>query len=297
MKKLLAITFLLISNLGFGQLKAVIVDSETKGKIPYVNIWVENEDIGTTSDEKGAFELKIDSSKIILFSAIGFETKRINSDSIKNMLELKPIVTELDEVIIKSKKLTQELIIGKFKKSKINSSLSSRTKHWSFARFFDYNKDYDKTPFLKKINILTNSDVKDSKFIVRLYSVNENGVPGSYIYDKNIIGIAKKGKKITEIDVSKLNIEFPENGFFIAIEWLIIENNKYEFKYTIEGSRKKFEGISYEPAIGTIPAETAENSWVFSQGKWREIWKNSEFHLKRYKDKYNLLAIELTLTN
>lgn len=297
MKKLLALTILLISNLGFGQLKAVIVNSETKEKISYVNIWIENEDIGTTSNEKGAFELKINSSKIILFSAIGFETKRINSDSIKNILELKPIVTELDEVIIKSKKLTQELIIGKFKKTKINYYFSSGIKPWIIARFFDYDKDYDKTPFLKKISILTNSDVKDSKFSIRLYSVNENGAPENYIYDKNIIGIAKKGKKTTEIDISKLNIEFPENGFFIAIEWLIIENNKYEYKYTIEGSRKKFEGISYEPAIGTIPAETDENSWVFNQGKWRKVWKNSELHLKKYKDKFGLVAIELTLTN
>ena len=48
MKKLLAITILLISNLCFSQLKAVIIDNETKEKLPYVNIWVENENIGTT---------------------------------------------------------------------------------------------------------------------------------------------------------------------------------------------------------------------------------------------------------
>ena len=296
MKKLLAITILLISNICFGQLKSVIIDSETKEKIPYVNIWVENEKIGTTSNENGEFELEIDNPKIILFSAIGFETKKISSDLIKKTLELKPITTELDGVIINSKKSTQELIIGEFKKPKINHYFGCGLKPWIIARFFKYNDKYSNTPFLKKIRILTNSDVKDSKFNIRLYSVNENGEPENYIYDQNIVGIAKKGKKTTEIDISALNIEFPDNGFFIAIEWLIIENNKYEYKYTIEGSRKKLEGISYEPAIGTVPAETDKNSWRYNQGKWRKVRKNVGTS-KKYKDKYSLIAIELTLTN
>lgn len=296
MRKLLTTTILLISNICFSQLKSVIIDSETKEKIPYVNIWVENENIGTTSNENGEFELKIDSSKIILFSAIGFETKKISSDSIKNILELKPLVTELDEIIINSKKLSQELTVGKFKKSKINHYFGCGIKPWITARYFKYKDKYDKTPYLKKISLLTKSDVKNSKFNIRLYSVNEKGEPENYIYDQNIIGIAKKGKKTTEIDISKLNIEFPESGFFIAIEWLIIEENKHEYKYTMEGSRKKLEGISYEPAIGTIPAETDENSWIFNQGKWRKVWKNVGTS-KKFEQKYSLMAIELTLTN
>lgn len=297
MKKLLAITLLLISNLCFSQLKSVIIDSETKEKIPYVNIWVENENIGTTSNEKGEFKLEIDGTKVILFSAIGFETKKISSDSIKNILELKPLITELNEVVIKSKKKSQKLIIGKFKKSKINHYFACGTKPWITARYFKFKEEYNNTSFLNKIRLLTNSDVENSKFNIRLYGVSENGEPKDYIYDENIIAIAKKGKKITEIDVSDLNIEFPKDGFFIAIEWLIIESNKYEYNYTMKDSNKKLTGISYEPSIGTVPAETDENSWIFNQGKWRKIFKNNSGTLKRYKDKYNLLAIELTLTN
>lgn len=297
MKKLLAITLLLISNLCFSQLKSVIIDSETKEKIPYVNIWVENENIGTTSNEKGEFKLEIDGTKVILFSAIGFETKKISSDSIKNILELKPLITQLNEVVIKSKKKSQKLIIGKFKKSKINHYFACGTKPWITARYFKFKEEYNNTSFLNKIRLLTNSDVENSKFNIRLYGVSENGEPKDYIYDENIIGIAKKGKKITEIDMSDLNIEFPKDGFFIAIEWLIIESNKHEYNYTMKDSNKKLTGISYEPSIGTVPAETDENSWIFNQGKWRKIFKNNSGTLKRYKDKYNLLAIELTLTN
>lgn len=297
MKKTLTITILLISNFCFSQLKAVIFNSETKEKVQYVNIWVENENIGTTSNENGEFELKFDGNKTIVFSAIGFETKKIISDSIKNTLDLKPLITQLDEVVINSKKSTEEIIIGKFKKSKINFYFGSGTNPWITARFFEYEESYNKTSFLKKIRVLTNSDVADSKFNIRFYDINENGEPDGYIYDENVIGVAKKGKKVTEIDISDLDIKFPKKGFFIAIEWLIIESNKYEYSYTMKDSKKKIEGISYEPMFGTVPVESDKNSWIFNQGKWKKVMKNKTDALKDYTDKYNLLAIELTLMN
>ena len=297
MKQLLTITFLLLSTFGFSQFKAVIINSETKKKVPYVNIWVENENIGATSNEEGEFELKIDSSKIILFSAIGFETKRINSDSIKNTLELKPLVTQLGEVVIVSERQSQELIIGKFKKSKINHYFGARTMPWILARFFEYKEEYSNTPFLKTIGVLTDSDIKDAKFIIRLYSVGENGEPDKYIYDKNIFGIAKKGKNITEIDVSDLNIAFPEEGLFIAIEMLIIESNKYEYKYIIEGSRKKLDGISYEPTIGILPEIIEGKGWAFRLGKWSKLSTKHQSDNPYYDNKFRSVAIELTLTN
>jgi hypothetical protein len=61
-------------------------------------------------------------------------------------------------------------------------------------------------------------------------------------------------------------------------------------------SRKKLKGISYEPAVGTVPAETDKNSWIFNKGKWRKVWKNNG-GIKKYNGKYSLMAIELTLSN
>jgi hypothetical protein len=270
----------------------------TKDKIPYVNIWVENENKGTTSNEHGAFTLNnIENTVVIIFSAIGYETKKVNSELIKNTIELKSKIIELQEIVIRPIKHKEETVIGGFEKSKIYYYFScSGAKPYIVARYFEFNENYNQTPFLKKIRILTRSRVKDSKFNVRLYSVNKNGEPSDYIYVKNIIGIARKGKRVTKIDISELNIKFPENGFFIAIEWLIVESNKHEYTYTMRGSNKKLVGISYEPFIGTIPSETDENSWIFRQGKWSKINKNKS-PIKSYKDKYNPLAIELTLTN
>lgn len=271
MKKLLRVVLLLISGFSFGQLKSFIINSDTEERIPLVNIWVENENIGTTANKDGEFHLKIKKPKTIIFSAIGFETKKIKSDSIKEFVKLKPIITELNEVILVTKKKNKRLTIGKFKKFTPNYYFGCGMTPWIVAKHYKYKEDYKKTPFLEKIKIKTMSEIKDSKFNIRFYSVNEKGEPKNYIYEKNIIGIAKMGKETTEIDVSKLNIKFPKKGLFVAFEWLIIEENKNEVNYTHKSSNK----IKYEPTIKFSKSKKEEKTWKFVKAKWEEMNINS----------------------
>ncbi|MEO9209562.1 MAG: carboxypeptidase-like regulatory domain-containing protein [Ginsengibacter sp.] len=288
---LIVIAILLKGQLAFCQVKSVLIDSKTKEKISYVNIWVENENIGTTSNDSGEFELNLaDTKKIIVFSAIGYTTKKMVAGDIGNIIELIPNIIVLQEVFIRPKKDTKELVIESFKKSETNHFFVGGTTPWIVAKYFTYEDNYKTTPYLKKIRIITNSEIRQASFNIRLYSVNENGDPGEYLYDKNIIGVAKKGKTITEVDLSGLNIQFPENGFFIAYEWLIIESNKYEFTYTRQGSNEKFKGIRYEPGIGTFIGNEQKNSWTYIKGGWYK-W------IGQNEGKYRFLAIELTLTN
>ncbi len=286
-----------MAHLGFGQLKSLVINSETKEKIPFVNIWVENENIGTTSNQQGIFELAIKTPQIIIFSAIGYETKRIPSDSITDVVALSPSAIQLDEFLIIAHKKDLTRSIGDFKKSSINHYFVCGSSPWIAARYFPYEEKYNQTRKLEEIKILTRSSINDAKFNVRLYSVNEAGEPGQYIHDQNIIGTASKGKKVTKIDLSNLNIELPKEGLFIAIEWLIIDDNRYESTYTDQKSKKKIKSVSYEPAIGTLPVETAENSWLYIQGRWKNVSQITGLSSDSYRNKYNLLAIELTLTN
>ncbi len=52
-----------------------------------MNICTENEITGTTSNEKGEFEFELEDPKVLIFSAVGFETKKIASDLIKDTVE------------------------------------------------------------------------------------------------------------------------------------------------------------------------------------------------------------------
>ena len=92
------------------QIKGIIVD-ENKLPIPYVNIWVEGENIGTTSQEDGTFIINCTEEKILVFSAIGYENQ-------------KTALNKTNQIVLKSKTLSlNEVVITTLKKSAIFLSL------------------------------------------------------------------------------------------------------------------------------------------------------------------------------
>lgn len=300
MKTYIITLFLFTSFFSNAQISGKVIDSITKKPIPYVNIWIENESEGTSSEEDGSFKFSKDhTSKTIIFSAIGYETKKIARNSISETIELNSQEIMLDEIVINSNRKTIEKVVGEFKKSKINFFFSASNKPKIRARYFPYDSLYVTTPFIKKIKIDTDSNVENAKFNIRLYTIGEDGKPGEYLYDKNIFGYAKRGyNKLTEVDISDLNILFPEKGFFIAFEWLIIKENQYEYKGRTLETKKKYKGIRYAPNVGITPSLIG-NSWTLDGGVWKDLKKigDDDNHSKIYRNKYPVLAIELTLTN
>ena len=69
--------FLIVTQFAFSQIRGVVKDSISGEPIPFVNIWVENETVGTTSETNGSFSLDIKDEKLLVFSALGYETKKI----------------------------------------------------------------------------------------------------------------------------------------------------------------------------------------------------------------------------
>jgi len=67
--------FLIVSQFSFSQIRGVVKDSISGEPIPYVNIWVENEAIGTTSEVNGSVSLDLKGEKVLVFSALGYESK------------------------------------------------------------------------------------------------------------------------------------------------------------------------------------------------------------------------------
>lgn len=59
------------------QIRGVVKDSLTGQPIPYANIWVENENVATTSEEDGTFSIVVTKDKNLIFSALGYEKKKL----------------------------------------------------------------------------------------------------------------------------------------------------------------------------------------------------------------------------
>ena len=90
--------FILFSLSISAQTKGVVVDESGK-PIPYVNIWVENENIRTTSEENGEFFIAASANKNLIFSILGFEKRIIKASEVSNVI-MKAVSFQLDEVVI-----------------------------------------------------------------------------------------------------------------------------------------------------------------------------------------------------
>lgn len=290
---------LLLSLVGFNfilaQMEGIVLDSATQQPIPFINIWVAGENIGTTSDEKGQFILEnVVTKKKIIFSGIGYQTLETSLEIGSNKVVLSPKNIELETIVISATKAVKETKIGGFNKSKINHYYGSSAQPKIRARFFPFVPNYENA-LIKTLSLNTRSEVKDARFHIRIYAANQQGQPGDFLHDKIIKGIAKKGNQASTIDISHLNLAFPQNGIFIAIEWLIIEQNKYWNIGKDLETKKKVKEVAYAPLFGTLTSEQNENSWIFENGEWAKVTRNPDYFGKKERNKFNVLAMELVL--
>ncbi len=137
MKKFYLLVIMTLPLHLYGQIDGIVVDKETNKPIPFVNIWVENIDVGTSSDNEGNFHL-IDSviNRNLIVSSVGYETQKISIKNSPITILLQPKIYELKEVTVNPKK-SQKAEIGTFKKSKIISFYNSGGKPWIAARYFN----------------------------------------------------------------------------------------------------------------------------------------------------------------
>lgn len=95
------------------------------------------------------------------------------------------------------------------------------------------------------------------------------------------------------VDLTEYNISIPKDGLFISFEWLIVENNKYEYDYPVRKNANKISGIKYNPSFGVVILDESIENWVYVKGAWSKTKLFPAWH----KDKSMDLAIELTLSN
>lgn len=269
------------------QILGVVKDSITGEPISYVNIWVENENIGTTSETNGSFSLDIQEEKVLVFSTLGYESKKLSSKN--EIILLKPKVFELNEVEVKFSKQNKEIEIGDTKK--VFYLPEPQSIPWIFARRFYLDENNLEVKYVKEIIYFTNSEVQNGIFRARVYNVKNDGMPGEDLILDELIVEAKKGKHQTKVDISKYNIQIPKEGIIVSFECLIVEQNKFLQKASTIKSKEKFTIVNYSPHIMYFHNDYFEN-YNFRSGKWL-------YFSKEYNEKYRnpVPAINLTLTN
>ena len=274
------------------QIKGVVKDSLTGNPIPYVNIWVENENIGASTEENGTFEIyTTEKSKNLIFTAIGFEKKIVKISESKEV-KLKSVEYLLDEIVLSNSKETKQIEIGKTKNS-ISQAFDNGPK--IVAKFFPYKLSYKATKYIKKVTVLTDSKIENATIKLHFYAVDSLGFPSKELLKKDLILTVKKGVNNHAFDISDLNLTMPKSGLFVGFEKLLIEKNKLETTITDFNSNTTKPQKKYYPFLLYNFVEK-DFQFEYSGGKWS---KQQKFNLDGSISKMmiNEPAINLILTN
>lgn len=284
--------FLLLTISLSAQTKGVVKDSLTGQPIPYVNIWVEGENIGASSEENGEFIIyATPKSKNLIFSAIGFDKKIVKISESKEV-RLKSVEYLLDEVFLNNSKETKQIEIGKTNNS-ISQAFDNGPK--IVAKFFPYKPYYKKTKYIKKVTILSDSRIEEATIKLHFYAVDSLGFPSNELLKKDLILKVKKGVVKHAFTISELNLTMPKSGLFVGFEKLLIEKNKLENEVTdLNSNTKKIQKTYYPLLLYNFVERNFQ--FEYSGGKWN---KQQKYNLDGSLGKMmvNEPAINLILSN
>ena len=281
----LIILLLLISQFISAQVKGIVIDSISKKPISFVNIWVENENIGTTTEENGTFIINaVENNKNLIFSALGFEKKIVKAANATEV-QLNPIAYQLEEVVLSRRKQTKELEIGRIPDA-IFEAFDNGPR--IDVKYFPYSTNYSRIKYIKKVILLTDNRIERATIKIHFYSVDANGFPAEELFKKDFVVSVQKGVLKTRFDVSDFNLKMPKNGLFVGVEKLLIEKNKIEKPINDLNSNKTITQIKYAPFVLYNFVET-DLLFTFSGGKWSRQTNEDHSKIKAYEPAINLL--------
>jgi len=169
----------------FNSYKGLIVDINSRDKLPYASLTVENTNISTVTNADGEFLLKVpktDTNRMVVITFLGYGSKKISLSALQpdgNKIELRSLPIFLPELEVVSKD-PQFLIQKMFDKRSENYS----------------NKDMIMNAFYRETIRKRNTNVSLSEAIVEVYKQS---------YNNNLTDMAALYKSRKSTDYSKLD--------------------------------------------------------------------------------------------
>jgi hypothetical protein len=226
MEKFVIIISLWFISLSLATAQTTIIDPETKQPIPFVQVVNLRAKSGILSDENGVFTLpSTEKSDTIVFSCIGYETKKIIAQNIDKQVFISPKALVLSEAIVRPTR-TDKVFINKNKKSTNSYYSSGEGKIGSeITRLIPTDC---RGCVLTKVSLYFGIvSTKGAKVRLHVYDYDaENDCPGKELLQNNIFitSMGKKNKWI-DIDLSGQQIKLKQDKIVVGIEFLIGDAN------------------------------------------------------------------------
>jgi hypothetical protein len=264
---LLIVLSLTLNFLGHSQniqMSGLIIDSQTKKPIDFVNLGILNKNEGTVSNENGEFSIEISKKYIndsLTISHINYHSVKIAIKNTKNnTIILEPKTNELSEVVVSNKKKRERKIgVKSYNPLLWLGGISDDNDIIENAQRINIP---DKTVRIKYVNIyLRKGFESDSSFVRVNFYKNVNNAPGEKIVFKNTLQKKQIESGWLQIDLTKNDI-YIEEDFFVSVEFIP------DFKNPLD------------VYVGAILTKGKGYSRRSSQGKWGRLQGGSSINVE-----------------
>ena len=202
---------------------------------------------------------------------------------------------QLNEVVIELPKMTKEVEVGGARRKAFWHHNSGT--NFIFCKHFEFKSEYKQTKFIKNVVVFTKSRIKKATFKIFVYAANDDGSPGEELTKNGLIVETKKGNQKNYIDVSYLQLRFPESGIFVGYQWILDEANKVEEENYYDGFKNVNKlTYGYQPYLILNPADI-DFTYRFFDNKWQKTQRFKNSNINLIEGKCNEPAINLVLTN
>jgi len=223
-----SIVLTLISSFAFAQSKSqkslwnlTVVDSATNKGIERATVLIGCHSFATDINGKIFIDKKLMSEdRVIKLSSIGYKPLSVDvgaSRRFPDSIRLSASTTQLTEVKINSSK--SYILLGNIKPT-YRGSYEPCTNE-ELANYIPNEKRI--SGIITSVEVVINNRLKgiDAPFMVQLYSKSDSSAyPDTELIKDSVIVYNRLKKTKLTIDISKYNIQVPENGFFIVFETL-----------------------------------------------------------------------------
>ena len=209
------------------EIKGVIVDKDTKEPLPFTSIGLKNEQIGALSNEHGQFVVPAptqNTADSLVVVALGYGRRAV---LVKRGVAVASLTIELPKRAVALGNVTVKA--GKVK----NLGLGSRSDDpgegmiqglpGSQYAFFVKNEKKKRLGNVRTVSFyIGENGFPREPFRVRLYKADGNyNAPNTDLLNENVVVSAPQGGQWYTVNLTPYNIIAPEEGFFVAMEWVV----------------------------------------------------------------------------
>jgi hypothetical protein len=237
LKKLLFIVVLIILGSAAGRAQSNritgrVVDAQSKDPIAFASIALRDEQTGALTNEYGYFQLampvrSLDDSIVVM--ALGFRRTAllVRRGAMEDLIiELPRQNIKLDNVTVEASKV-KAMLLGA-RTSAPGDGMIQGIPGSQYATLMK-NDRHRRLGFVRSVSFyIGENGYPREPFRVRLYKADGNyNAPNSDMLVDNVVVSAARGGEWFTVDLTSYNILAPEEGFFVAMEWIVSGDKFY----------------------------------------------------------------------